>query len=59
MDIVIFIGDIKPVEGTNFDLRKPVNIGSQIAELQEIGFDHNFCLKESQKQQTCARWDSL
>ncbi|KAM5165456.1 galactose mutarotase [Mantella aurantiaca] len=54
-DTMIPTGDIKPVEGTNFDLRKPVNIGSQIATLQEIGFDHNFCLKESQKQQTCAR----
>ncbi|XP_072265228.1 galactose mutarotase isoform X2 [Pyxicephalus adspersus] len=54
-DTMIPTGDINPVEGTYFDLRKPVILGSQIAKLQESGFDHNFCLKESKRQQTCAR----
>lgn len=55
MDILMLTGAIYPVEDTDFDLRKPVNLGSQIAKLKENGFDHNFCLKESQKQDTCAR----
>ncbi|XP_056292172.1 aldose 1-epimerase, partial [Pseudoliparis swirei] len=37
-------GEIRQVEGTPFDLRKPVLIGSRLKELQGPGFDHNFCL---------------
>ncbi|XP_068135672.1 galactose mutarotase [Hyperolius riggenbachi] len=54
-DTMIPTGELCPVEGTNFDLRNPVDLGSWMAELKEIGFDHNFCLSESQKKQTCAR----
>ncbi|KAM9316987.1 galactose mutarotase [Gastrophryne carolinensis] len=54
-DTMIPTGEIRPVQGTNFDLRKAVSLGSQIAKLEEIGFDHNFCLSESQKQQVCAK----
>lgn len=38
------IGEIKGVEGTPFDLRKPVVIGPQLKEVPSPGFDHNFCL---------------
>ncbi|XP_034041169.1 aldose 1-epimerase isoform X2 [Thalassophryne amazonica] len=37
-------GEIKAVEGTPFDLRKPAVIGPQLQELPGPGFDHNFCL---------------
>ncbi|KAG8583625.1 hypothetical protein GDO81_008489 [Engystomops pustulosus] len=47
-------GEVLPVQGTCFDLRMPVDLGSQIAKLKENGFDHNFCLS-SEKQQYCTR----
>lgn len=34
------------MEGTPFDLRKPVPIGSQLQKLPGVGFDHNFCLSQ-------------
>ncbi|XP_041803402.1 aldose 1-epimerase [Chelmon rostratus] len=37
-------GETKGVEGTPFDLRKPVLIGRQLQEVPSPGFDHNFCL---------------
>ncbi|XP_067384088.1 aldose 1-epimerase isoform X1 [Channa argus] len=37
-------GEIRAVEGTPFDLRKPVLIGPRLKELEGPGFDHNFCL---------------
>ncbi|XP_076598696.1 galactose mutarotase [Chaetodon auriga] len=37
-------GEIRGVEGTPFDLRKPVVIGPQLKEVPSPGFDHNFCL---------------
>lgn len=43
-DTSIPIGEIRGVEGTSFDLRKPVLIGSRLKELPGPGFDHNFCL---------------
>ena len=32
------------MEGTPFDLRKPVLIGPRLQEVPGLGFDHNFCL---------------
>lgn len=43
-DTSIPIGEIRGVEGTPFDLRKPVLIGPRLKELPGPGFDHNFCL---------------
>lgn len=40
----LFIGEIRGVEGTLFDLRKPVLIGPRLKEVPAPGFDHNFCL---------------
>ncbi len=38
-------GEIKSVEGTSLDFRKPAVIGARIAEQKEIGgYDHNFVL---------------
>lgn len=44
IDPNISIGEIRGVEGTLFDLRKPVLIGSRLKEVPSPGFDHNFCL---------------
>lgn len=38
------IGEIRGVEGTPFDLRKPVLLGARLKEVPGPGFDHNFCL---------------
>ncbi|XP_075720545.1 galactose mutarotase [Rhinoderma darwinii] len=54
-DNMIPTGEIVPVQGTCFDLRKPVELGSQIAKLSRNGFDHNFCLRMTEKQQYCTR----
>ncbi|XP_026080236.1 galactose mutarotase [Carassius auratus] len=43
-DTMIPTGEVKPVEKTLFDLRKPVLLGSRLKELPGPGFDHNFCL---------------
>nr|XP_020463261.1 aldose 1-epimerase isoform X2 [Monopterus albus] len=37
-------GEIRAVEGSPFDLRKPVLIGPRLKEFPGPGFDHNFCL---------------
>uniref|UniRef100_A0A3Q3LT02 Aldose 1-epimerase n=1 Tax=Mastacembelus armatus TaxID=205130 RepID=A0A3Q3LT02_9TELE len=37
-------GEVRAVEGTPFDLRKPVLIGQRLKEVPGLGFDHNFCL---------------
>ncbi|KAM4042347.1 galactose mutarotase isoform 1-T2 [Anomaloglossus baeobatrachus] len=54
-DTMIPTGEVVPVQGTYFDLRKSVNIGSQIAKLKLNGFDHNFCLSKSDAQHCCSR----
>ncbi|MGH0141480.1 UNVERIFIED_CONTAM: hypothetical protein FKN15_021447 [Acipenser sinensis] len=58
-DTMIPTGEVKPVQDSPFDLRKPVQIGQRLKKLPGLGFDHNFCLsttKEQQKQQQlCAR----
>lgn len=43
-DTSIPTGEIRAVEGTPFDLRKPVLIGPQLKKVPGPGFDHNFCL---------------
>ena len=46
-DTLIPTGEIKSVEGTVMDLRKPTQIGAGIAELVKtaaLGYDHNFVL---------------
>ncbi|MBV8865747.1 MAG: galactose mutarotase [Acidobacteriaceae bacterium] len=45
-------GELQPVEGTPFDFRKPMPIGSRIDESDQqlklaIGYDHNFVLNAS------------
>ncbi|XP_051506904.1 aldose 1-epimerase [Myxocyprinus asiaticus] len=56
-DTMIPTGEIKAVENTLFDLRKPVLLGSRLNELPGPGFDHNFCLctpGEPQLEKKCA-----
>jgi len=39
-------GEIKPVAGTSFDFRSPVEIGTNL-RMAETGFDHNFVLEKN------------
>lgn len=48
-------GEVAPVQGTAFDLRKPVELGKHLQAFHINGFDHNFCLKESKEKHFCAR----
>uniref|UniRef100_A0A2K6KNM8 Galactose mutarotase n=3 Tax=Colobinae TaxID=9569 RepID=A0A2K6KNM8_RHIBE len=48
-------GEVAPVQGTAFDLRKPVELGKHLQDFQLNGFDHNFCLKGSKEKHFCAR----
>lgn len=43
-DTSIPTGEVRSVEGSPFDLRRPVLIGPRLKELPGLGFDHNFCL---------------
>ncbi|KAM3849636.1 galactose mutarotase-like [Diretmus argenteus] len=43
-DTSIPTGEVREVEGTPFDLRKPVLIGCQLNKVPGTGFDDNFCL---------------
>lgn len=55
---VLCTGEVKSVEKTLFDLRKPVLLGSRLKELPGPGFDHNFCLcspGEPSLERKCAR----
>lgn len=48
-DTLIPTGEIKSVDGTVLDFRKPVRIGKRIEELTDtaaLGYDHNFVLGE-------------
>eukprot|EP00064_Thunnus_orientalis_P004740 superscaffoldBa00000441_g4752 len=42
--VSVSTGEIRAVEGSPFDLRKPVLIGSRLKVIPGPGFDHNFCL---------------
>ncbi|TSK22802.1 Aldose 1-epimerase [Bagarius yarrelli] len=57
-DNMIPTGEIRPVENSLFDLRKPVLLGSRLRELPGPGFDHNYCLwlpRQSKQERKCAR----
>ncbi|KAF7710504.1 aldose 1-epimerase [Silurus meridionalis] len=57
-DTIIPTGEIRPVENSLFDLRKPVLLGPRLRELPGPGFDHNFCLwlpEQSKQEMKCAR----
>lgn len=43
-DTSIPTGEVRAVEGSPFDLRRPVLIGPRLKEVPGLGFDHNFCL---------------
>ncbi|VTJ74148.1 Hypothetical predicted protein, partial [Marmota monax] len=47
--------DVAPVQGTAFDLRKPVEFGKHLQKFRIDGFDHNFCLNGSKEKYFCAR----
>nr|XP_060610501.1 galactose mutarotase [Anolis sagrei ordinatus] len=48
-------GEVASVEGTAFDLRKPVELGRHLQKFHLSGFDHNFCLKQAKEPRFCAR----
>lgn len=55
----VFPGETRGVEGTPFDLRKPVLIGPRLQQVPSPGFDHNFCLSfrgDPWKMRLAARW---
>uniref|UniRef100_A0A8C5LK88 Aldose 1-epimerase n=1 Tax=Jaculus jaculus TaxID=51337 RepID=A0A8C5LK88_JACJA len=54
-ETLIPTGVIAPVQGTAFDLRKPVELGKHLQEFGIDGFDHNFCLQRSKDRHFCAR----
>ncbi|XP_044519200.1 galactose mutarotase [Gracilinanus agilis] len=54
-DTLIPTGKVESVQGTAFDLRKPMVLGKHFEKFQISGFDHNFCLKDSQEKHFCAR----
>lgn len=54
-EVLIPTGEIASVQGTAFDLRKPVELGKHLQEFHVNGFDHNFCLKGSKEKRFCAR----
>ncbi|KAL0964546.1 hypothetical protein UPYG_G00325450 [Umbra pygmaea] len=57
-DTMIPTGEVKPVENTPFDLRRPVLIGQRLKEVPGPGFDHNFCLSspgDAWTERVCAR----
>ncbi|XP_044910612.1 galactose mutarotase isoform X2 [Felis catus] len=54
-ETLIPTGEVAPVQGTAFDLRKPVELGKHLQEFRIHGFDHNFCLKGSKDKHFCAR----
>ncbi len=52
-DTLIPTGEIKSVEGTVLDFRKPTKIGKRIDSLTEtaaLGYDHNFVLNDPEQQ---------
>ncbi|XP_051831107.1 galactose mutarotase [Antechinus flavipes] len=54
-DNLITTGIVESVQGTAFDLRKPVELGKHIEKFQINGFDHNFCLKDTKEKHFCVR----
>ncbi|XP_029793776.1 aldose 1-epimerase isoform X3 [Suricata suricatta] len=58
-ETLIPTGEVAPVQGTAFDLRRPVELGKHLQDFRIQGFDHNFCLKGSKDKHFCARPTSL
>ncbi|XP_029963228.1 galactose mutarotase [Salarias fasciatus] len=57
-DTKIPTGEIRAVDGTEFDLRKPVLLGPRLKGGLTPGFDHNFCLsapKDAWKERHASR----
>ena len=49
-------GEIRPVEGTPLDFRKPTRIGARIQQVEGGGYDHNFVLNgKTGQMKLCAR----
>lgn len=44
-DTSIPTGEVRAVDGTVFDLRRPVLLGTRLNAVPGPGFDHNFCLR--------------
>ena len=42
--LYIFSGEIAPVHGTVYDLHEPIVLGDRIHDVEQGGYDHNFCL---------------
>jgi aldose 1-epimerase len=56
-------GELRPVEGTPFDFRQPMEIGARIAQKEEqlvrgLGYDHNFALNGAAGALRPAAWVS-
>ncbi|XP_050807429.1 galactose mutarotase isoform X2 [Gopherus flavomarginatus] len=58
-DTLIPTGEVAAVQDTAFDLRKPVELGRHMQKFQLPGFDHNFCLEQSEARRYCARFRSF
>ncbi|XP_066553229.1 galactose mutarotase isoform X3 [Amia ocellicauda] len=57
-DTMIPTGEVRPVQGSPFDLRSPVLIGQRLKDVPGPGFDHNFCVSspgEPLAERPCAR----
>ncbi|MCK4564998.1 MAG: galactose mutarotase, partial [Verrucomicrobia bacterium] len=40
-------GELRPVAGTKMDLLVPMPIGQNIAAVQGLGYDHNYCINQT------------
>ncbi|KFZ60878.1 Aldose 1-epimerase, partial [Antrostomus carolinensis] len=54
-DTKIPTGEVAAVQGTGFDLRQPVELGKHLQKFRLDGFDHNFCLQQTQARRLVAR----
>ncbi|NXT52403.1 GALM epimerase, partial [Pluvianellus socialis] len=54
-DTKIPTGEVAAVQGTSFDLRQPVELGEHLQKFHLDGFDHNFCLQQTQARRLVAR----
>ena len=54
--LVHSVGEIASVDGTPFDLRKPINLGEGIKKVAgpPVGYDHNFCVNASEGEKNFA-----
>ncbi|XP_072031316.1 galactose mutarotase-like [Amphiura filiformis] len=51
----IVSGKIAPVHGTVYDLREPVAIGQRVHDVEQGGYDHNYCLDQPSLEQPSMR----